>query len=329
MKREFGSPTKSEIIIASITESIRKNEFKLGQIIPSINVASRKFNVARKTVIRAYGKLVAQGFIESRPKKGYFVVNRQPDTKIRVLLIIHSFDAHFQLLYNEFWKRVKDNYEIEVFFHHYNIKILDLIISRNLSLYDLYIISSFDHPKIPSVVGRIPAGKLLIISRNDRLGDKYNFIVQNFFDGTYHALETSKEQIQRYNRFILSFPLKSGHPQSLKMGFLKFVTDYNISHQLSDSLESFEINKGDAYLVIDDADLVRLLKVCKVHGWEPGKDVGVIAYNETPLKEVIRDGITVISCNFSFMAKEMAGFIRNRTSVKETIPISLIQRKSL
>lgn len=329
MNREFGSPTKSELIVASVTESIRKGDFSEGQVVPSINQASRKFKVARKTVIRAYKKLVEQGFIESRPKKGYFMVNRQPDTKLRVLLIIHSFDAHFQLLYNEFREKVKEICEIEIYFHHYNIKILDLIISRNSSVYDLFIISSFDHPQIPSVIGRIPSGKLLIISRNDRLGDKYNSVIQNFFDGTLQALESAKEKIRRYRRLILSFPERSGHPQSLKMGFLKFVNNYSVAHKVTDSLDEFEICKGDAFLVIDDADLVKLLRVCKLRGWKLGRDVGVIAYNETPLKEVIRDGITVISCDFSSMADEMSQFIHKRTTLKEVIPISLIKRKSL
>ena len=329
MNHEFGAPTKSEIIVASVSESIRKGEFSEGQVIPSINRASQKFQVARKTVIRAYEKLVDQGFIESRPQKGYFVVNRRPETKLRVLLIIHSFDAHFQVLYNEFREQVKENCDIEIYFHHYNIKILDLIINRNSSVYNLFIISSFDHPQIPSVIGRIPAGKLLIISRNDRLGNKYNSIVQNFFDGTFCSLESAKERIRRYERLILSFPVKSGHPQSLKKGFLKFVNEYDIAHEVTDSLEEFEIGKGDAFLVIDDADLVKLLRVCKMRGWKLGQDVGVIAYNETPLKEVIRDGITVISCNFSLMANEMARFIQNRIAIKETIPISLIQRKSI
>ena len=329
MNRKFGSPTKSEIIVASVTESIRKGEFSEGQVVPSINQASQKFKVARKTVIRAYEKLVEQGFIESRPKKGYFVVNRQPETKMRVLLIIHSFNAHFQLLYNEFREKVKDNCEIEIYFHHYNIKILELIISRNSSVYDLFIISSFDHPQIPSVIGRIPAGKLLIISRNDRLNGKYNSIIQNFFEGTYLALESAKEKISRYSRFILSFPEKSGHPQTLKAGFQKFVNDYKLNGQISDSLDESEVCKGDAFLVIDDADLVKLLRVCKTRGWKIGKDVGVIAYNETPLKEVIRDGITVISGNFSLMADEMSKYIQKRTIMKEVIPISLIKRKSL
>lgn len=329
MEQESGLSTKSERIISSITGSIRNGDYKTGDAILSINAAAQRFGVARKTVIRAYDKLVMQGYIESRPQRGFFVVNKRPGIKLRVLLIMHSFEGHFQTLYNEFREQVDDLCEVEVFFHHYNIKILELIISRNASVYDLFIISSFNHPGIPRLIGRVPSAKILVISRNDRLELKYNSITQDFYRGTYQSLVSARERTGNYQRLVLSFPETSGHPESLERGFVDFCEDHGIHYRIFDSLKNCEIKKGDAYLVIDDCDLIKLLKVCKVRNWIPGKDVGVISYNETPLKEVMRDGITVISCNFSLMATEMAGFIRHRTAVQETIPISLILRKSL
>lgn len=327
--RNFSGLSKSDKILDILINSIRDNEISIGSALPSINVAACKFGVARKTVVRVYEKLKEKGFVESKPRKGYYVVSKQPKTRLQVLLIIHSFDAHFQLLYNEFRNRVSGKCDIEVFFHHYNIKMLDLIVSRNLDNYDLFIISSFNHPRIQHVIGRIPLSKVLIISRNDRIENLYNSIVQNFYRGTYDALLSIKEKIERYNHFILSFAEESGHSDSLKSGFLKFCDDTSISHQIVNSLNNTEICKGCAYLVIDDADLIKLLKICKTRSWIPGKDVGVISYNETPLKEVIRDGITVVSCNFRIMAAEMADFILNQKKVNKVIPISVIIRNSL
>jgi DNA-binding transcriptional regulator YhcF (GntR family) len=328
MNRQFGTPSKSDRIVAGIIDQIREGSLAKGQAIPSINAASERYNVARKTVVRAYQKLADQGFIESHHRRGFFVVDRQPNAKLKVLLLLHSFEAHFEILYNEFRKQVEGLCEIEIYFHHYNPKILELIISRNISDYDMYIISSFNHPKVSNIIGRIPAGKVLIISRNDRLGNKYNTIVQDFFEGTYQSLCSAKEQIAKYRNVQLSFPEKGGHPETLKNAFLQFCNDFSVPHKIVNSLENMEIRKGDAFLVIDDSDLVKLLKVCKIRGWKPGRDVGVISYNETPLKEVIRNGITVISCNFGEMAAEMAAFIKNRISVQKIIPIKLIKRNS-
>jgi DNA-binding transcriptional regulator YhcF (GntR family) len=177
--RQLSNLSKSDSIVETLTQSIREGEIPAGCSLPSVEEATRKFGVARKTVVRAYAKMIARGFVESRPRKGYYVINKKPQVKTRILLVIHSFEAHFELIYNEFRDRVSENCDIDVYFHHYNIKMLELIVTRNIDSYDLFIISSFDHPRIPSVIGRIPSGKVLIISRNDRLEDRYNSIVQD------------------------------------------------------------------------------------------------------------------------------------------------------
>jgi DNA-binding IscR family transcriptional regulator len=329
MNQELGSLSKSEQIIASVTEAIRSGKIASGQAIPSINSTALKFGVARKTVVRAYDKLKRAGLIESRPKTGYFVINRKPNTKLKVLLIVHSFDGHWEVLYNDFRERTNGYCEIEIFFHHYNIKVLELIVNRNVSDYDLFIISSFNHPRIKSVVGRIPAYKVLLISRKDRLDDSYNHIIQDFENGTYNALCEAKKQIANYSKFNLAYPEKEGHSDTLKDGFLKFCNEYSMNFETANTLSELEIKKGEAYLIISDNDLIYLLNVCKTRNWTLGKDVGVLSYNETPLKQVIRDGISVVSCNFSMMADEMANFIRNQKSVKKIIPIEFIKRNSL
>ena len=329
MVSEFGTSSKSGKIVSIITESVRKGEISKGQAIPSINAAADKFNVARKTVIRAYNVLIGQGLIESRPKKGYYVVNRQPDIKLRVLLIVHSFNPYIELLYNEFRELVKDECEVEIFFHHYNIKVLELILNRGSSDYDLFMISSFDHPRIPNIIGRIPAGKILIVSRDDRIEGRYNSIIQGFLEGTYQSLLSIHDKIRKYKKLHLSFLDKSGHPEDLKTGFLQYCNDYSIPHNVEGSLKDVEIHKGDAYLVIDDSDLIKLLKTCKIRDWYPGRDIGVISFNETFFKEVIRDGISVISCSFKLMAEEMAEFIKKRKAVQKVIPIKFIKRNSM
>jgi Mn-dependent DtxR family transcriptional regulator len=321
--------SKSDKIIESLVEAIRKGEIPAGDALPSVNKAAQNFKVARKTIVRAYEKLKKQGFVESRPRKGYYVVNKHPKIKRRILLIIHSFNAHFELLYNAFRDQVPEACDIEIYFHHYNIKILELIINRNVDSYDVFVISSFNHQRIPTIIGRIPANKVLIISRNDKIEKRYNEIVQDFEEGTNAALVSALNKIKKYKSLTLSFPLNSGHSQKLKLGFDKFCLQHSISSEIVDSLQNSEVRKGDAYLVIDDADLILLLKICKIKKWKIGKEVGVISYNETPLKEVIRDGISVVSCNFLMMADEMAGFIKNQKSIQKSIPIEFIKRNSL
>lgn len=329
MNRESKPILKSDRIISFITESIRSGKLEPGHAVPSINVSANRFGVARKTVVRAYERLKENGLIESRPKRGYFVISKKPDTKLKVLLIVHSFDGHWEILYNHFREQANGFCETETFFHHYNIKMLELMISRNVTDYDLFIISSFNHPRIKNIIGRIPAYKVLVISRNDRLRQSYNCVVQDFFEGTRSALATAHKHILKYKKLNLSFPEASGHSETLKNGFLDFCNRFSVPNKVGGSLSENDIRKNEAYLVIDDSDLIRLLEVSKNRGWELGCDIGVISYNETPMKKVIRDGISVLSCDFTKMADEMAGFIKNQKTIQITIPIEFIQRNSI
>ena len=329
MSRETEPILKSDRIISYVTEGIRNGKLEPGNAVPSINVSAKKFGVARKTVVRAYDRLKEKGLIESRPKRGYFVISKKPGTKLKVLLIVHSFDGHWEILYNHFREKTNGFCETETFFHHYNIKMLELMISRNVPDYDLFIISSFNHPRIKNIIGRIPAYKVLLISRNDRLGQNYNCIVQDFFEGTLSALAAAHSSIKKYKKLNLSFPESSGHSETLKNGFLEYCSRFSMSNEVMGSLSENDILKNEAYLVIDDGDLIRLLEVSKNHGWRLGRDIGVISYNETPMKKVIRDGISVLSCDFSKMADEMAGFIKNQEAVQKNIPIEFIKRNSI
>ena len=60
-----------------------------------------------------------------------------------------------------------------------------------------------------------------------------------------------------------------------------------------------------------------------------GQDVGIISYNETPLKEVLLDGITVISTDFENLGKKAAEIILKNQGVYMENPFHVIQRSSL
>lgn len=321
--------SKSVWISEEFSSLIEKGLLPSGSCLPSISVSCQKFKVARKTVVKAYNLLKSKGYIESRPRLGYFVISTKPNLKMKLLLLIHSFDPQFKMLFGEFVKILDAYYDIELYFHHYNIQLFEMIVSQNINRYDIFVLSSFDHRKIPSIVAQIPKEKVFIISRNDRLENLYSSVTQDFYNGTFNSLKAGVQLIKKYDSLNLCCSERKGHSKTLNQGFEKFCKEYNITSSFLDSLTDLEIRKGSVYLVMDDLDLVRLLKASKIRGWEIGSDIGIISYNETPLKEVIRDGITVISCSFIDMAAEMANKIRNRVHTNTIIPIELIIRNSL
>jgi DNA-binding LacI/PurR family transcriptional regulator len=77
------------------------------------------------------------------------------------------------------------------------------------------------------------------------------------------------------------------------------------------------------------AALVNLIKICQSVKLRPGKDICIIAYNETPLKEILVDGITVISTDHYRMGEMVARLILENRKEKIKIPFKPIKRGSL
>ena len=77
--------------------------------------------------------------------------------------------------------------------------------------------------------------------------------------------------------------------------------------------------------VLKQADLV---KFAKSKGWQPGKDIGIISYNETNLKSVIGNGITTITTDFEAMGRSMAEMVINGDHHVIENPFIMIDRQS-
>ena len=86
---------------------------------------------------------------------------------------------------------------------------------------------------------------------------------------------------------------------------------------------------GQVYFVITESDLVKVLKGCRQAGLNLGKDLGIVAYNDTPMKEIAGNGITVISVDFSEMGRHAAEFVRTRNKIRKILPTRLILRTSV
>ena len=83
-----------------------------------------------------------------------------------------------------------------------------------------------------------------------------------------------------------------------------------------------------AFWVIEDSDLISLIKMGEELGLLIGKDYGILSYNETPMKEIIRNGITVISTDFIKMGQSISRYINTQKPTTEVFEPEIIIRKS-
>ncbi|WP_449437433.1 hypothetical protein [Pedobacter steynii] len=72
-----------------------------------------------------------------------------------------------------------------------------------------------------------------------------------------------------------------------------------------------------------------ILKQAELQKLLPGKDFGIISYNDTPLKELLSGGITTLSTDFKLMGKTMAELIKTKVITTVENPWRLEVRSSL
>ena len=65
-------------IVSIISNSIAQGQLLKGEKLPSSRILAQKFQVGRQTVLNALNELIAQGWILSRQRAGYYVVEQLP-----------------------------------------------------------------------------------------------------------------------------------------------------------------------------------------------------------------------------------------------------------
>ena len=84
-----------------------------------------------------------------------------------------------------------------------------------------------------------------------------------------------------------------------------------------------------AYISMMEDDFVILVKKILETKMKVGVQVGIISYNEIPLKQIILDGITTISADFKTMGERAATMILEKSTQHVAVPFYLTLRNSL
>lgn len=321
--------SKRDGIVDGILDAIANKAIAQGDPIPSVNKFIQKLGVARMTVVKALNILKERGIIVSEDKVGYFVKDVNVQRELKVFLFLTGFYSYHEILYNSIIEGVTDpNITIDIYFHHCNPKIFRSVLRENIGSYGLYVITSFDDPEVRKMLAQIPERKLLQIIRPP-LNTAISSITQDFTSGLKKSLEEIKGRLLIYETFILLFPEKKGHPEDIKTSFTEFCNSIGIKHRIERKISRDVISKNCAYWVIEDSDLISLIKISEDSGFQIGTDIGILSYNETPMKEIIRNGITVISADFVKMGQSISSFINTQTPTNQLFKPEIIFRKSL
>lgn len=309
----------------ALCDAIRNGRYKTGQALPSVNQLSRQYSLSRDTVFKAYRELKKRGIVESTPAKGYHVAGLVN----KVLLMLDIYSPFKDVLYNSFVSMLPKNFKVDLVFHFYNEHLFETVISDSLGRYNFYVIMNFSNEVIHESLHKIDPSKLLILDLGDFEKKDYSFVCQDFGESVFTCLTENRSLFSGYRRFKLCLPDESAHPRILVRYFKKFARENMLESEVVKSLRRIRLEKETAYLIIQQKDLVELVKRCRSEALVLGKDVGLVAYNDSPMYEIIDKGITVISTDFAAMGQKAAAFLKTREKVREVIPARMIVRGSL
>lgn len=317
-----------DMILADIESGI----FRPGQRIPSINETSEELLLSRDTVEKAYVHLREKGILISVKGKGYYI-NKLPVAKrLKIALIINKLSNYKRNIYNSFVQTLGAKGSVDVFIYHYDIAEFETIIQDNLRDYDYFVILPHfrtDHSNIAGIICEIPKEKVLIIDRYLDELKNYPVVYQEFDKDIQNALTQARQLLRKYRQLNLVFPQNEFYSTYIKRGFTQFCKSENIDFEVFDLLSEKDIRENEAYILVSDNDLYFFIKTVKERNWKPGQDIGIISYNENPVKELLCDGISTISTNHDEIGKKAAEMIIQKNFTRIKSPFEFIQRNSL
>ena len=320
---------KYQQIIDSIIQNISTGNLVINQKIPSINMFSEEFYLSRDTVEKAYGILKERNIITSIRGKGFyiFLINKLSNYKLKT--------------YNHFINSIGANSHTDLHVYHCDETLFINLLEKNKSAYDYFIImphfktENLTHVSFTdralTLLNKVSKDKLIILDNvktnsENVLGEVY----QDFEKDIYEALTKGLSKIKKYKNIFLVYPEKSlyPYPRRILHGFRSFCVHNNLKFEIIEKIyNDIIIKKGDLFITIQEEDLVNLVKQVREDEYTLGEDVGIISYNDTPLKDLL--GITVISTDFKIMGESAANIVLNNKKTSLKVPFNLIERDSL
>jgi len=331
---DYYSATPKYLQLANcIVKAIGEGVLKENDVLPSINELSFEFEISRDTAEKGYKHLKKTGVLGSVPGKGYFVKNANLDQKLKIFLLFNKLSPHKKIIYDAFVSSIGDMAAIDFYIYNNDFLLFKKLISQQKGDYTHYVIIPHfleGGENVHEIVNTLPKEKLILMDKLlPGVNGNYAAVYEDFEKDIYNALMQANDKLSKYNTIKIIFPEYTYHPKEILEGFYRYCQQYAFNYKVIHNIEEEAIQKGEVYINLMENDLVILIEKILATGLKVGKDVGVISYNETPLKKIILNGITTVSTDFQMMGEKAAQMILETSTEHVAIPFNLTLRASL
>jgi len=323
---------KYKQIVRSVIADIERTVLKKNEQLPSISELSEEYYLARDTVEKAYRELKDQGYITAVQGKGFYV-NGKEHSKMRILLIFNKLSSYKKLIYYAFLKALGNKATVDLQIHHYNARIFEEIIEKNLGKYNYYVVMPHFFPETDKALAlktleKIPAEELVFLDKDlPEYQQPILSVYQDFENDVFDALESANDLLTKYEQMVLIFPSDGNYPKEIVKGFRFFCVNSRKEFSIKENAIDEIPKPKTAYVVVEETDLADLIKKTRQTNYVLGQDIGIVSFNDTTLKELLE--ITVITTDFETMGRTAAALLLDKKQIKVKNPFYIIRRKSL
>ena len=343
MNKQIRIDTSSQVpvykqIIEQISALIQTRQYKAGELLPSMNELSDRLEISKETIKKAYSILRERNLIEATQGKGFFVTDNTVNHQPNILLLFDKISTYKQVLYDSFHQHIGEHAEITFRLHNQDIDVFEKFIDENLGSFDYYVITPHFpidadiHKRVLKAIKRIPNRQLILLDKNlEDLPGNYGAIYQDFRHDIYEGLMQGLEMLKKYEKLDVATSPHSLYAPYIKEGVKHFCADNNIHVEYHTTISSEIIHPKVAYLILNsqlDTELIQLIQFAKEQKFKIGKDIGIISYNESPVNEIILDGLTTVSTDFMQMGELAAKMILEKSPRKIKCDFKLIKRNT-
>ncbi len=330
---DHSATPKYQQLANSIIDAVQAGKIRKDDVLPSINELSFEFEISRDTAEKGYRYLKHLGILGSVPGKGFFIKNTELDKQLKIFLLFNKLSAHKKIIYDAIVSSLGDRAAIDFYIYNNDYSLFKNLVSARKDDYTHFvIIPHFQEggENAYEIINEIDKNRLILLDKNlPGVNGKFAAVYENFEKDIYCALEQALPRLSRYQTLKIIFPEYTYFPKEILKGFSRFCDQYAFASKVVHDISMEPIGKGEVFINLMENDLVILIERILATSFRVGEDVGVISYNETPLKKIILNGITTISTDFQLMGEKTAELILNRATEHVEIPFYLTLRSSL
>lgn len=330
--KDLPTPVYAQLVQAVMT-AIEGNLLKKGDKMPSINHLSDFYKVSRATIEKSYSDLREMGILGSHQGKGYFIEQTCPSQELKILVLFNKINSYKKIVYDSFVEAIGPEAGIDFCVYHNSAAHFSHLLEKKQQNYSHYIIMPHfidEASHAYKLIERLPKNKLILLDKNIReISGDVGAVYENYASDIFNALTQLLEHLKKYRKINLILPNKRSFPQEISEGFVKFCDTYSFSYKIKQDVTSKTVKRGEAYIVIPDDQMMMLLNQITDQNLVPGKDIGVVSYNENSSKKLIMNGLTTISTDFKAMGKSAAQMVLSGSRSKIENPFYLTLRSSV